>query len=234
VVFFERCQSTNSEAAALALEGAGAGTLVVADAQSSGKGRMGRSWISPPGENLYFSLVLRPDLRPEQAGLLSLACAVGVAEALDLGIKWPNDLLDPERRKVAGILSEMELEEGAISHVVLGVGVNVNQEQFDSALPHAGSLARLRGSQDRGQVLARCLAAIEYRCDQVATAPSEMLAGWRERWLDQGREVRAEGIRGVAIDVAEDGSLSVQTEEGTMSVFAGDVVPVDSLEGAKD
>ncbi len=234
VVFFKRCQSTNSEAAALAAEGAASGTLVVADAQSGGKGRLGRSWVSPPGENLYFSLVLRPSLPPEQAGLLGLACAVGVAEALDLGIKWPNDLLDPERRKIAGILSEMEVDKGAISHVVLGVGINVNQVQFDAALPQAGSLAGLRGPQDRGQVLARCLAAIEHRCQQVERSPDAVLDAWRSRWLDRGREVQADACRGIAVDVGTDGSLILQTDQGLQSVFAGDVAPVsgDALEPA--
>jgi BirA family biotin operon repressor/biotin-[acetyl-CoA-carboxylase] ligase len=234
VVFFEECQSTNTEAAALAADGAAAGTLVVADAQSGGKGRLGRSWISPPGENLYFSLLLRPSLPPEQAGLLGLACAVGVAEALDLGIKWPNDVLDPERRKIAGILSEMEVEKGAILHVVLGVGINVNQVQFDAELPQAGSLARLRGPQDRGQVLARCLAAIEQRCAQTERSPDTMLDAWRNRWLDRGRQVQAESCRGIAVDVGPDGSLILQTDQGLQSVFAGDVAPVsgDALDSA--
>ncbi len=234
VFFLGICDSTNSEAAAWAAQGAAAGTLVVADAQSGGKGRMGRSWISPPGENLYFSLVCRPALPPEQAGLLGLACAVGVAEALDLGIKWPNDVLDPERRKVAGILSEMEVDKGAISHVVLGVGINVNQVQFDAALPQAGSLARLQGPQDRGLVLARCLTAIEQRCQQVEHAPEAVLDAWRARWLDRGREVQADTCRGIAVDVGTDGSLVLQTDQGLQSVFAGDVAPVsvDALEPA--
>ena len=234
VVFFKVCESTNSEASALALSGFPAGTLVVADAQEGGKGRMGRRWESPPGDNLYFSLILRPSLPAQRVSLLSLACAVGVAEALNLGIKWPNDVLDKDRRKVAGVLAEMETTAGKVDHVVLGVGINVNQLEFPPDLPEAGSLAALRGQQDRVEVLARCLLAIEGRCRQVETAPSEMLACWRERWLDQGREVRAEGIRGVAIDVAEDGSLSVKTEEGTMSVFAGDVLLVGSPEVATD
>ncbi len=226
VVFFKECSSTHNEAAAIAKAGAPAGTLVVADGQSEGRGRQGRSWRSPAGENLYFSLICRPDLPPQRAGLLGLACAVGVAEALDLGIKWPNDVLDPERRKVAGILSEMDVEDGGISYVILGVGINVNQVEFAADLPHAGSLARLRGPQDRGLVLARCLAAIEPRCQQVERSPEAMLAAWRGRWLDRGREVQADGARGIAVDVGVDGALLLKTEDGLQSVFAGDVVPV--------
>src|SRR5262249_7148114 len=122
--------STNDDAAALVRAGAPHGTVVVADEQTQGRGRQGRSWGSPPGANLHLSAVLRPPLPPHEAPPLTLAAAVAVCDALrglgaDARIKWPNDVVIDDR-KVAGILTESSTRGGGLDAVVIGIGVNVN------------------------------------------------------------------------------------------------------------
>ena len=224
VVFFESIPSTNEEAMRLASLGASHGTLVVANGQVGGKGRLGRSWHSPPGLNLYFSLVLRPKVGLDRVALLGLACAVGIAESLSLSIKWPNDLLDAERRKVAGILSELECQGRAVGHVVLGVGINVNQVEFPEDLPQAGSLCRTQGPQDRGEVLTGVVGSIEHWCERVEAAPAEVLSRWRTHWADRGEAVVVGDRQGIAEDVREDGALMLRTPSGLEPVLSGDVV----------
>jgi BirA family biotin operon repressor/biotin-[acetyl-CoA-carboxylase] ligase len=128
---FRTVQSTNDVAAAQAEHGAVEGTIVVADQQTKGRGRLGRTWYSPPGTGIYLSIVLRPIFPPEDAPGLSLMTALALAETLEkycpggVQIKWPNDVL-LGGRKVAGILTELSAEKEKISHVIVGIGINVN------------------------------------------------------------------------------------------------------------
>src|SRR4051794_14278733 len=132
------CRSTNDEAAAWARAGAPHGALVIADAQTGGRGRLGRTWHSPPGENLYFSTVLRPEIPPHRAPPLTLAVGVALADAVreagcDAQLKWPNDLL-LDGKKVAGILTEMTTSGGRVEFVVIGIGVNLDARAFPAEL----------------------------------------------------------------------------------------------------
>ncbi|MBO5657518.1 MAG: biotin--[acetyl-CoA-carboxylase] ligase, partial [Agathobacter sp.] len=137
IIHYESTGSTNEDAKMLAREGADDGTVVMADAQSAGKGRRGRTWQSPAGSNLYFSLMLKPEFSPDKASMLTLVMALSVVQALnrlmkgvfDFRIKWPNDIVT-DGKKLCGILTEMNLDKGAIESVVIGVGINVNQEHF--------------------------------------------------------------------------------------------------------
>lgn len=218
VHFFEQTDSTSRRAFALALDGAESGTLVVADSQTAGRGRLGRAWASPPGTNLYASLILRPPLRPAQAPLLCLAAAVGVAEACGAQIKWPNDVLAPDGRKVAGILAELHAEVDALRFVVLGIGVNVNHAPPD--VP-AACVAELRGGPvDRAALLGTLVAAVERRCAQVGPDTAGMLAAWRLRSMTLGRAVRVGDVSGVAVDVRHDGALLLDSGH---AIVAGDV-----------
>jgi len=152
-VFFEEIGSTNTEAKRRAEEGTGEGLLLVADRQTAGKGRRGRSWISPAGKNAYYTLLLRPDISPEKAPMLTLVMALSVASALEdmynggvrdeikaafgvtsaeersVKIKWPNDVLIGGR-KICGILTEMSAENDYIQYVVIGVGLNIKPQEF--------------------------------------------------------------------------------------------------------
>ena len=138
IVHYEEIDSTNTEVRRLSLKGAEEGLVVTAKKQTAGKGRRGRSWESPADENLYFSILLRPKLAPEKAPMLTLLMAYSVAKALqkiniNIEIKWPNDLV-LSKKKICGILTEMELAGNEISHVVIGVGINVNTKGFSKEL----------------------------------------------------------------------------------------------------
>ena len=193
--------STQHVARALAEGGAPHGTVVLAEAQTAGRGRLDRRWDSAPGENLLVSLVLRPLGPPRDAPLLTLGAAAGLALALDLRVKWPNDLVTPDGQKVGGILAEME---GPV--VILGLGLNVNQTRFDG-LPNAISLAMLRGPQDREAVLDTLIGAILGWSEHPAR-----LDLWRERSHTLGKHVRIGEIEGVATGLTDDGGLIVGGE----------------------
>ena len=131
--------STNLWAKEAAMQGAPEGTLLVADQQSAGRGRRGRSWSSPPGESIYMSLILRPVIRPEQASMLTLVMGLSVVQAvrelfgLDAWIKWPNDMVI-NGKKVCGILIEMSVSAEGIQHVIIGTGINVNGTVFENEI----------------------------------------------------------------------------------------------------
>lgn len=216
------CDSTNrlARAAADAWPGPPApGPLVVAEHQTAGRGRRGRSWDAAAGENLLFSLVLAPRVPADRAARCVMIWAAAMAAALELRVKWPNDLVTDQHRKVAGILAELELRPhpgGArVRHIVLGVGVNVNQEAFEG-LPDATSLRALRGGvQDRHATLVRLVQAIE----AAPVSGDAGLALWRSRSATLGRLVEVAGVRGIAEDIRDDGALIV----GGRAVLAGDV-----------
>ena len=221
VVFHDACGSTNIEARTLADSvDDPMGIVVVADQQHAGRGRLGRSWDTEAGQNLLFSLVLTPPVMPQFAPVCVLAWAAAMAEELDCLVKWPNDLVTRDGKKLGGILAELSSEAETIRYVVLGVGINANQRDFPG-LPHATSLAAERGdSIDRAAWLARLVKAIE--AVEIGRCPS--LDGWRRRSHTLGKRVRVNGIEGVASDVREDGALIVDGQV----ILAGDVELVGS------
>jgi BirA family biotin operon repressor/biotin-[acetyl-CoA-carboxylase] ligase len=232
------CASTNDEVAARAATYADEGLLVAANQQTGGRGRRGRFWHSPPSENLYFSLLLRPALPARLASPLTLLAGAALAQALaDLAfsprLKWPNDVLletPAGLRKVAGILSEMASEGERVRHVVLGVGVNVNALAFpDTLAAIATSLRLVRGSAlNRGTLLAAFLNAFEplYH-DFLAAGPAAGLTRWSHHAvLGQPCWVEHDALRveGVAAGVDDAGALLLRTADGeTVAVHAGEV-----------
>lgn len=228
--------STNDALTALARQAAPHGTVVVADEQRRGRGRQGRSWASPPGENLYFSLLLRPEWPPGAVPPISLAAAVGVAHGLARffdrppTVKWPNDLLC-DGRKLCGILVEMAAELDRVIHVVVGVGINVNQRRFPGELePIATSLARELGrTVSRPAVLAAVLAGLESWLDALlAGATERVLDEWTQLadWLGQRVTVLSanQQLRGIALGIDRDGALRLRDDRGEEHrVLAGDV-----------
>ncbi len=228
VVFHSETGSTNRDLFTLALDGAEAGTLVVAERQVAGKGRLGRTWVSSEGKNLSFSLLLRPSLLPEQAPLLCLAAAVAIHEVTGLGIKWPNDILAPTAdgvgAKVSGILAELHAEVGHLHFVVLGVGLNVHAQDFPEGVV-ATSLAEACPGRvwDRGALLGELVDRIESRCYQLQTDPEGVLSAWRAGSVTLGHEVRVGQHQGVAVDLREDGALILETAQGRVPILAGDV-----------
>jgi len=237
----ETAPSTNEVAFQLAADGAAHGEVVIAEQQTRGKGRRGRSWASPPRVNLYFSAILRPELPPQRAPELTLTAAVALAETLrDSGvealIKWPNDV-QVDGKKIAGILTELSADPDQVHFVVLGMGVNLNCKVADlgpELAATATSLCEARGGEKvpRALFTAALFGRLEQRLDQHARdgfAPIRQ--AWRQLSSTLGHEVlvRTDGaeLRGVAEDVDEAGALLVRTPSGAVErVLAGDVEQV--------
>jgi BirA family biotin operon repressor/biotin-[acetyl-CoA-carboxylase] ligase len=236
VHWFDEVGSTNDVARQLADEGAAHGEVVVAEAQSAGRGRRGRTWSSPPGKNLYLSVVLRPELPPARAPELTLLASVALCEAarragVAASIKWPNDLL-VRGRKLAGILTEMAAEQDQVQWVVLGAGVNVNAraEDFPAELRDTVTSLALerREPVPRALFAAAVLSGLEEWLDRHAEEGFEPIrAAWREMSDTLGHEVRVRtgdaDLTGVAEDVDATGALLVRTGSGVERVLAGDV-----------
>ncbi|MGI6129367.1 MAG: biotin--[acetyl-CoA-carboxylase] ligase, partial [bacterium] len=235
VHYFSQTGSTNDVARELAQMGAEEGTLVLAEEQVSGRGRRGRPWLSPVGDGIFASIILRPQLLPAQATLLTLTAAVAAAEAirkltnLPVGIKWPNDLLLNEC-KVAGILTEMSAEIDTIFHVIVGIGINVNNDSFPPELCHiATSLAKEKGQAvSRRDLLQFFLQRFEQWYDLLPAGREEILTRWRELSVTLGRQVTIYSpqatLRGQALDIDQEGALLLLTDDGHEErILSGDV-----------
>jgi BirA family biotin operon repressor/biotin-[acetyl-CoA-carboxylase] ligase len=230
------CGSTSDLCAERARAGAPAGLVVAADAQTGGRGRMGRSWHSPAGENLYLSLLLRPARPAAEIPPLTLLAGAAVARALaPMGVsprlKWPNDVQlvdgDDRRLKLAGVLTEMVSAGNRVEHVVVGVGINVNATSFPAEL--AGRATSLRAALgravDRAEVLAAVLNAFEPLYDDferdgpaAAVAAFSAFAALPERCRVDDR------LQGVALGVDPDGALRLRDEAGRIHrVISGEV-----------
>ncbi|MEN9787593.1 MAG: hypothetical protein RLZZ299_2857 [Pseudomonadota bacterium] len=212
---FEEVDSTQRVARDLAVQGAPHGTAVRAERQTRGRGRLDRSWDSAPGLDLTWSIVLRPGCRLAEAPLLTLGAAAALADALDVRVKWPNDLVDDEGRKLAGLLAEVDADGERVRWVVLGIGLNVNRQAWPAHLPRATSLARVRGAaQDREDVFTRAHAAVVTGADDPAR-----LVRWRARAHTLGRHVVVGDASGVATELRDDGALRV----GTRWITTGEI-----------
>jgi BirA family transcriptional regulator, biotin operon repressor / biotin---[acetyl-CoA-carboxylase] ligase len=234
--WFEELGSTNDRAKELADEGAEHGTIVIAEAQTAGRGRRGRSWASPPRRNLYFSVVLRPDLPPARAPEITLVASIALCDALRnagvaAGIKWPNDVL-ASGRKIAGVLTELAAEPDRVHWLVVGAGVNVNArlEDFPEELRAEATSILIERDQAAPRALfaVACFTALEDWLDRHAEEGfGPIRAAWRERSVTLGREVvvKADGreIVGTAEDIDDAGALLVRTAAGVERILAGDV-----------
>ena len=225
--------STQGEAARMAAAGASEGMVVIAAHQSTGRGRRGREWLDAPGESLLMSIVLRPPIPPGLAPQLSLVAAVAVVDALrsagvTAAIRWPNDVMVGER-KICGMLPEaVTTREGILEHVILGIGLNVNQLEFPPSIRTVATSMRIETGREHvvEEVLRVVLAALDdwYR-RFVAEGFETLLASWLARAQGIGCRARAgDGREGVAVGLAEDGALLLRTDRGeTVRVIAGEV-----------
>jgi BirA family biotin operon repressor/biotin-[acetyl-CoA-carboxylase] ligase len=233
------CESTNDLAARRGQEGAAEGLLVVADRQTAGRGRLGRSWHSSPGDNLTFSLLLRPSCLVPALPPLTLLTGVVLARVLaTLGLrprlKWPNDVVIEEKgvsRKLVGILTEMASERDRIKHLVIGVGVNVNTTDFPPELSSRATSLRMATGRphDRGALLAEIASAFEPAYDEaLALGADSFLPSWRQ-FAALPRLCRLERptgpLEGMAVDVDQAGALLVRDAAGrSHRVFSGEMV----------
>jgi len=237
IYYYESLPSTMDRAMDLGFNAAAEGTLVVAEGQTKGRGRMGRQWLSPKYAGIYFSLIIKPRILPQQAPVLTLISAVAICEAIGqhLGltaqIKWPNDILI-NNRKVAGILTELSAEMDIVHAVIVGVGINVNNEK--KTLPYsAGSLKEIvRGEVNRLDLLKMILRCFEEMYIQFQKqAVKQILDKWRHFSATLGRRVKLSisGLRapliGEAVDIDQDGGLLIRRDCGLIErVMAGDVI----------
>jgi len=231
--------STNSHAFRLAEQGADEGTVVLAETQSCGKGRMGRVWTSPAGVNLYSSIILRPGGMPYEAPQLTFLSAVAVARTIEQvsdlkpEIKWPNDVLIGGK-KVAGLLNEMSAETDGINFVILGIGVNLNMtaEQFPSDLRHPATSLLLETGRPVGRAHFAAVMLNELDslyADFLAHGFGLVREEWQRRCNAHGRELAvsdggAEIVRGMFAGIDGSGALLVQGANGIINrILSGDV-----------
>lgn len=226
---FQTVSSTMDVAAKLAAEGAAQGVVVAADEQTSGRGRRGATWVSPPGAGLYFSFVARPS--SASLPLVTLAAGVGIrdgiqaATGLVAGVKWPNDLL-VGTRKLAGILAEGLAIGTTGQAVVIGVGVNVLRASYplDVAARATSIEDELGRAVDRDALLAEVLAALERRLDTLERDPGDILRAWRDASpTATGTRVEWDGKHGVTAGIDDGGALLVRTPSGVERVIGGEL-----------
>ncbi len=214
-----------------ALDGAEEGAVVLAERQEKGRGRRGRPWASPPGSALTFSLLLRPRLALSSLPLLSLAAGLALWEACGVGgLKWPNDLLSPDGRKLAGVLLEAQVSGEEVAYVLLGIGLNVHPSPY--LPPEAAALEEFREAR-RVELLADLLARLEARYTQLSGDLEGVLRDYQAQSYTLGRLVRVttpEGeVQGQAQGIAPDGSLLLEREGRLHRIGAGDVHLIGSL-----
>ncbi len=237
---FDSLDSTNVCARTLAEAGSEEGTLVVADFQTDGKGRLGRRWHASPGTSLLFSVVLRPPLKHESAGLLAFFSAVAVARAVEretsmpVECKWPNDLL-LKGRKVCGILLESSMDRERLAYCIAGVGLNVGQQSLHPDIAaRATSIRRETGKDvDRAKLLLGILREMDFLYQDVAAHRFErVLDEWHSRCTMFGKKISIlqhdHRVDGSAVGLSAEGGLILKTAQGTQTVFAGDVTLLSS------
>ena len=236
IVHYEEIDSTNVEARRLSKEAAEPGLVVTARKQTAGRGRRGRSWESPADDNLYFSILLRPRIKPEKAPMLTLVMAYSVAKALQekeiyASIKWPNDLV-LSKKKICGILTEMNLSDEGIEDVIIGVGLNVNTMSFPRELEDKATSLRkeLSCELECGELLQLILKEFIENYKKFLEKPDlkflqddyNAILVNRDREvmvMEPGKEYLAK-----ALGINEQGELLVQKEDGsTEVVFSGEV-----------
>jgi BirA family biotin operon repressor/biotin-[acetyl-CoA-carboxylase] ligase len=242
VHYWDEVDSTNAALARLSKAGAGEGTVVVADAQTAGRGRIGKPWFSPPGVNLHLSVLLKPPIHLNEARLFTLIGSLAIADATEAhGVKaqvnWPNDVLVNDK-KLAGVLAEVQTHQGRVEQVILGIGVNLNIDRpsmdrvFGAAAIGATSLYEALGRTiDRNAFAARLLESLEkHYFDFLAHGKGPLFKEWRSRsFLGRRVTVREEDmhVEGIAMDLDEEGCLLVTLDDGsTVRVQEGEVIPL--------
>lgn len=237
VLYFDTIDSTNTKAQELAEKGYPSGTLVVADKQESGKGRRGRSWVSPSGTGIFMTLMIKPDINPNNASMLTLVAALAVAKAItsvtgeEALIKWPNDIV-VNGKKVCGILTEMNAQFDYINHIVVGIGINVHNESFPEEISQmASSLLIEAGGKrfHRAQIIAETMSYFEQYYDIFLKTQdlSALVREYDELLVNRNKSVRVldpkEPFDGKAMGITPKGELIVDTWESRKLVSSGEV-----------
>jgi len=235
IYYFPELPSTNDKAAELGLIGAHDGTLVLTEFQSRGRGRLGRNWFSPRYKGIYISLILRPEILPNQAPILTLLTAVSICEAVKslvgftLQIKWPNDIM-LGHKKLGGILTELNAEMDEVRFLVIGIGLNVNNDRKSLPIGATSLKEHKKDETNRIELLQEILRKIEANYlsfQEKGTHP--IIQKWKEYNITLGRRVKIAShnrhVEGEAVNIDPDGSLIVRNDLGlSQKITAGDVV----------
>ena len=240
VHFARETDSTNLWIKRLAKEGAPEGTLALAEFQSAGRGRLGRSWEVPEGTSVMMSILLRPKFEPQYAPMLTLVMGMAVAKAVkkfgfDVSIKWPNDVV-VSHKKICGILTEMGVRDGKIDYAVIGVGINVNIREFPEEMADKATSLYLEGGRefDRSQIPGLVMEAFEEYYEKFAATCD--LSGLKEEYesilANYNQPVRVlakEPYEGVARGITDGGELLVEKTDGTIATVSAGEVSVRGL-----
>lgn len=243
IEYYDEVDSTNNEAKKLARNGAEDGTLVIANCQTKGKGRLGRSWLSPKDTGIWMSIILRPNIMPSQVSCMTLIAGLDMCKAikritgLNASIKWPNDLVIGSK-KVCGILTEMSAEIQRINYIVVGIGVNVNTTNFDKSIGHATSLM-VEGQQkyERKMIIKEFLEEFDksYALYNKECSFVPFLDNYKENCMTLDKEVKiitnADEYIAYAKDILADGSLLVETKTKEEKVIVAGEVSVRGIQG---
>lgn len=237
IYFYEETDTTNNRARELALEGAPEGTLVIAEKQTAGRGRRGKVWESPLGTGIWMSLVLRPQIMPAEASVLTLLCGLATAEAIEAetglsaGIKWQNDILI-NGKKAVGILTEMDCEMSQVHFVIPGIGINVNTASFPPEIADIATSLYLECGKtvSRRRLLHKVLERLEEHYETFLRTGSfaAMLEDYRKHCITLGKEVHVLGREpffAEALDITPEGELLVRRADNGKEevVFSGEV-----------
>ncbi|MBE5924376.1 MAG: biotin--[acetyl-CoA-carboxylase] ligase [Lachnospiraceae bacterium] len=243
IIYLVETDSTNTQAKRIGENGGKHGTIVVTDKQTAGKGRRGRGWISPPG-NTYFSILLYPDIKVDRASMITLVAAMAVAGAVEeysrqeAFIKWPNDVV-VNGKKICGILTESSTDLEYIQYVVVGIGINCNQKDFDKDIADKATSVALEMGCDivRGNLLARVFELFEKYYDLFMETEdlSKLKEEYNAHLINIGREVKIidkdnEYVK-KALGIDESGALIVEDENGSRDYIISGEVSVRGLYG---
>jgi len=235
-IHFSEIGSTQDVAKQMVVKGASEGTLIIAEGQTKGRGRLGRTWLSPQGQGLYLSLILRPHISPIHAPKITLMVAVAIAHAIEeitpvkAQIKWPNDVLI-SHRKVAGILTEIDAEMDRTNAVILGIGININNDtsSFPRELRNTVTSLRMETGREisRLELLQTLLLEIE-NLYETFKVKGFIPGVWKEKDVTIGSRVKAvlmdRELVGQAVDIDHEGALILKDGKGDIHrIVSGDV-----------
>lgn len=237
ILYFDQVDSTNIRAKQLAEQGAPDRLLVVAQTQTAGKGRRGKGWVSPKGSGIWMSLILRPELEPGSASMLTLAAALAVSKGIETvsglktQVKWPNDIVI-NGKKVCGILTEMSSELNHIYYVIIGIGINVNMSEFPEEIRSVATSCLIEGKKElkRALLIAAVMKELKYYYELFLQQKdlSLFMDDYQSRLANIGKEVTVIGAKesfsGIAMGIDRTGELLVQMEDKSIrKVVSGEV-----------
>lgn len=245
IIHFEEIDSTNNYAKKIANDGSPHGTLVVAEKQTLGRGRVGREWKSYNSEGLWFTIVLRPEMEPENVQIVTLAASVAVvegifeAQGIVCGIKWPNDII-LDNCKLGGILTELSAEPGHVNYVVVGIGININQDSntFDDEIKNKATSLKIHSGKTVSRV--NLLGSILTKFENIYSImlqgnTQEIINRWSRHSVTLGKDVKIIfkdiEYNGLAQAIALDGKLVVKCNDGVVREISAGEIQVRGLLG---